>query len=509
MGSQTPVTELVPIDSNFQQNRQAILGLKAAFVISEALLEIPKADAPNPPVLPPDIYADTDGGDEVDAVNGNHYAWVRLPRWLNHRRITREQTEGTFISLDLCSAFPIYSELMRSIQFRRSAIQAQDLVKDSLGAYAQRSVFRTHESVGKLDGEAWPAVFSEVSNAKKSHRKRLQSSLQEVIYNISEGDLDQPDTEALQKRLQVLILSSLLSNRVAYEPQRDQSSIEGRWQIDFVAEHFPESLVESLATIKTRTERSRNIRRIYGANVPDEFKDSADEFESIGQEAAMSFLVDFSWLASDLIVNHYEVRASKSYSMDSEEPVNLLEAADSSFDTSTKQTGLYHRTKTNLGNGHNHLRQSIFDTWPFDDESLALITCFEGWPMYFGLSANCVDAEVDKYEEQVVELASRAYTKLQKGGRIVIFPWNVIDKGEADEDMLETALGTWEQLGADIAIKPYSRQQLYKWMSSGERDHLVEHSPLFSTGKKIFYLLVVQKPLSELQKISLDTDDNP
>jgi len=73
---------------------------------------------------------------------GTAYAWKRLPRFLDdfkRIRTTLQQThQGELImGLDLGSSFPIYSELMRSVNLRKAGDYAERAVASSLGKLAE------------------------------------------------------------------------------------------------------------------------------------------------------------------------------------------------------------------------------------------------------------------------------------------------------------------------------------------------------------------------------------
>ncbi len=488
----------------------------ARFLIRQAMAPLDEA-TPLPLLDEVDRLEEVRSIERENDLDGQHYAWIRLPRWLHHRRQTIKETTGSFVAVDLCSAFPVYSEMLRSVHFRRCFVKAKNVFANSIEEYSHGES-SPRDGATSINRILKRDVLANFMGKRSNERALAISVVQQVLYTLQESDVFD-DEEATQHRLEDLILSGFVHNTAVYRTLGRADTIEGRWQMDTVAQSAEQTLLDTLAHLQVLTPESHIVRKQLasvqkllaeeGLIPKGGFRIKTDEHMALGYEHAFSFLTDLAHIVSRGILRDNLARPFRAISVDLVDAEQLLVAASSSFDCETKATGLYWRAYNNLKSGRDHLQLDIFDEQDltFPEESVALFTCFEGWPLHFHLPDDSSSESTEQYRQQALALARRRYSELQKGGRIIIFPWNIIDKNEIDEAILEDVLETWEMLLADVTIKPYSRRQLYEWMSARERDQLVEHSPLFKTGKKTFYLLIVQKPHEGSNPIFSGVDD--
>ena len=142
-----------------------------------------------------------------------------------------------------------------------------------------------------------------------------------------------------------------------------------------------------------------------------------------------------------------------------------------------------------------HIVGDALQPLPFPDCSLALITCFDGWPFHFKLDG-FTDSQLEELAVLAVATLKNWYDKLIYGGKAIIFPWTIEGNDPTSEQvLLNITAEVGRQTGTGISLKLFHRETLEEWMSEGDRQLTDDlSSRIFANDKTFFQALIIEKP---------------
>lgn len=382
------------------------------------------------------------------AISGHSYAWGKTARNISEDDIeqTLEETEGDFFLVDLCSAFPLFAQILRERHKKeRCYTQAKRIMGELLNALQTsprkipdelRGEFNTaSEMTGKnrkLRGAMAP------KNAIL--RKVLTSLIEDLLYDPPPTNQDDPE-----KQVASTLLGEFQTYSTYYEDvfELEEKVGRGRWQI------------------RTAQNADTTLH---------------SQFEEILREEADKFMTGLSVFLAKKILPH--IRKFRAISLDILTPQELRDESRKSFPDEFKNTEFYRR----IDELKDHVLTNV-SYMPFQSESVSFFTCFEGWPFdKLGFS-----------ETQVRDMAIWTLISLKPGGRALFFPWQVQDKTPQDRSQLESIERLWKSMGARITRREFTRDELKGQMADRELV-LVDHSPVFQEPNDVFTALIVEKP---------------
>lgn len=444
------------------------------------------------PVVDEDFYDDFTDVEETEGTEmGVHYAWLRLPRWLDDRREAINATTGTINILDLGSAFPIYSELQRSVYYYRCNRKANAITMEFITT-----------GIGEMYGGDIPkdvgqAIRTGLHPKHGSQRAMLQGVLQSVLYKLKDGDFDDRDSTTV---LTDMILYDLMTETNIYKTLFNSKNYDGRQHIDAVAVSHGKSFFDMFSEHQVQDARSQAIQRLR-REFPDIMQminqDVLDKSKHpVGTSRALEFCLDAANHLAKKIVELGLDRPFRVVSADLASPEILREDSERSFDAYTKRTGIYTRTVQNILRMRDHqqvdmLNPRFLDTVP--DESLTLITIFDSFPIYFKMPEDASERDLKLYRSIVLNFMDNLGKKLKPNGRMIIFPWDVDGKSILDSKLLEDCEMALMNAGCEVTGKRKRRQDLTFWMNDMERELLQNHSAIFKAKSDRFEVLYVRK----------------
>lgn len=450
-----------------------------------------------------------------DQKEGQHFAWVQLLRFLSHSRRARKETEGAVLHLDVCSSVPLGSELQRSLDFTRCEIYASGLIENLLGQEIE-PIYG--------DPQATELVRKFLAPKRSLPRQLLKSHLRRVLYTIGEDEA-QPGTAPEQ-------LSSLLAGRLMFESAwgtdlyvtgRDHGHYEGRMAIDTTVHETDKTLLDMASEVGTPTAKAiearenhrrelDELRESFGkpqsnkekhelnrlkGEVDKKYAGAVNEVEPIGRHRAADVLYDICKSLAESAVAGNMARPLRSISIDREDPNRLIAEAERSFERETRRMGLYYRSLERLAMppeiGDHHtadiLDPSYWEQIP--DNSVSLITSFEGFPLLFEEPEEPVPGVLT-----IEEAAGVLYQKLKVNGYLVLFAWGINGELANGQPTLKKIIANWSEQGADISVKYYRRDILLEAISNSYDISLIGKSAIFDPDgdpDDLLELMVVQK----------------
>lgn len=386
--------------------------------------------------------------EEEREITGQVYAWGKTARLLTEPHFTQamDDTSGNFVCVDLCSAYPIYREIMTGRHKERCMQQAVRLV----GSFIHD--LQSPLNKGRLpfvdrfaavnEGENLKILRQKLASRELSPRQLMEASIFNLI-------LSPPEESALKNHLLSELTNSKETQRVVTEPSGKPGD-KGTWG------YFQPVALET--TLK------QELEEILG--------DFTDEF----------FDVTAGYFASRLTGR---LRKTSIVSLDIADFGDIVREAEESFPKLFSDT-LFFRSAAEKDR---HIQAAI-QALPFARESVSFYSCVEGWPFYrCGLG-----------QKEHLGIARTITATLKPGGRAVFFPWQIQSGAEEDSNQDRQGLAEienfWREKGMIITYYDCGRLELMERMVDRELT-LTNHSPVFAEPTDNFVVLVVQKPKCE------------
>lgn len=376
-------------------------------------------------------------------VNGNSYAWGKTARLIcePHYLQTLQNTIGTFVAIDLCSAFPLWPQIMRERHLSTCYDEARKIVGRTIVSLNTKQSKLAPDlqlpSLSEFDDEAKKRLRIAVSDKVSLPRKLIEAVVQEIL-------LAPPQPESAGR----FLFKRLVSAKTSYhkEFELEEKVGRGRWEI-------------ILTTINPRTLKEYLV-------------------DLLGDKKTTAFLTDLSMFLSKQCLPLPRKRLA--YSLDIDDPQLILNAVHESFPQYVINTQFFSRAGLLAGK---HIVADVAKL-PFEPNTVSLYTCVEGYPYYFR----------DLPYEDHLAFFSNIYQTLKPGGRAVFFPWQIRFEGSKHRAMLLEIEKYCESIGAKVYKKEYEAEEVIAQM--GDREAMLTlHSPIFTDEERRETLteLVVEK----------------
>ncbi len=425
------------------------------------------------------------------------YAWERLPRWLTTIDDTfKKASDVPVVHLDLCSSVPLYAQMMRALEFKRSSERARELVAAMYSDTAPQQFPMAHELV-----EVHTAASDNSIRNKTPLRRLLVSAVQRVLYTRNSGDMAQGDTEESHQLFADRLAAEIANQQVIYDCDVSGDDSESKWQLKFYEESQDANLLDMFSRLAIRTPDAwaAGLRmKHYGVN--DEDRALAAERQPAGENLARDYI---QWLANGLaagIAGNERYRPARFISLDQSQPIDIASSSLQVTPESTRHMNMYSHALASLFDPNMHLVGDIFEPLPMPDNSVTLITCMDAWPFYSnfdGLSGEEIDGAIYK----ATEIIGNWYDKLAYNGKMVIFPWSVEGGNPRDAAILrQTAAQLSLRFGHAVQPHLFHRGTLMEFLSEADRTTATELSPIFKGDVDDIYALIIEKPAKALVK---------
>lgn len=450
-------------------------------------------------------YSDIISGAETLRDLEPGYAWERVPRFVAEIKETFDRVEADSLDcLDVGSSVPNYTQMLRAIQFGRSGDRARELEGPLFGS----PVFEKLRKNGRADLNPLVVALSKDRTA----RALLTAAIQEVLYGIT------PEEASSVEMLKHRFVHQLVNQRQIYLEEPGNIDIEAAWGIRFSAIETEQTYLELLTQLAIPSREATAARQRLqqrqqehaGSNPDQQTFDFVSEYDMADRTLAQQTtavgldLVSqyFAWQTDYLansIAGKSRFKPARFFSMDISEPSAIAMSSLVNTPATTRSMNLFSHAIGSLFDKRQHIKGDMFKPLHFPDNSLALITLFDGWPFHFQVPEG-VSPTPEKITNVALATMEHYYDKLAYGGEIVIFPWTLPNAGPEEEHLLKTIeVELGNRIRNNTSIKRYPSGVLKTFMMS-ESDKVTAESAsrIFLGGNDSYEVLVIQKPKKEI-----------
>lgn len=411
------------------------------------------------------------------------YAWARLARFLDVRRHAVDNTDGDITYVDLCSSFPLYPEILRSRhaeslfhEVRRAGASLQEDILNPRAFPSVHTLFSSPERQRISHG-----MFKRpVNDAGNSLRQQLIS----VVYNsLEEVCTARPDGKDGPRLIDSIRERMYTERSVTTRSEVSDEDLEARWQLkrDFTPTDKP--LAQTIADLFVPTERGvLDDGRTRRTEIP---------ITQVGEERAAAIVEDLSQFFAKKLSGL--VRPYRAVSVDMADPEILRAAAYHGFDENITSTSMFKRALEMNDHVQDDLMSFLVKQ---PSETVTLYTCFEGYPIYFGITPEMSETEIEEHTEMMKQILSEMFRTLVPGGVALMFPWQVLPESKENDLLLKKLTLHIKELGAEAEERLYHREEVLFWMTDKEREIALQRSPILQSGEEIITMLKFSKPKS-------------
>lgn len=432
------------------------------------------------------------------------YAWERLPGWLARiEQVFQDIGNAPIIALDIGSSVPIYVEMLRSLEFSRDRRRASGVVS---GLFNEASFSKLRERKGYLK-KLHTAVARD-----SAARELLETVVAECLYQITPREAQTGFSENEKSLLPFMESVIRKMTKVDYIYYEDESgTIESSWGLQISKDQKDITYIDRLSQLELPTYEafSAGVKLSQHFNSNDKTKFNTEELKELkeaAQEKASSnegIITEYIlWQVDQLarkIVGNRRYKPARFFSSDSADPKVTAASSLKHTPRPTQELHIFSRAIDSLVRSKCHLSHNIFDEPPFPDNSLALITCFDAWPLHFQKDPSRHTKDQD-FQTITVDVLEGLYKKLAPGGKIVIFPWRTSRKLYQDEKDDRKILNSVKielarRVGHGIDESTLHIQTLREEMMSQSDIHTSELlSPVINKRYEDVSALVITKP---------------
>lgn len=423
------------------------------------------------------------------------YAWVRLARFVDVRDEAVHGTEGKgdVLYVDLCSSFPLYAETLRSRHASRNFTLANRTIKE-LRDTMQHPNRALPSLVTWQEGSY--ADTTSISFVKNGLRNRffnrtltdegvtvgdqITSIVFEALESAPSTNLkgDARTTSLRDTIFELMHTSRRVVRRIP--PEQGETDLEARWLLKLEEAATQKTFADSLIHFPFATQTNLDENREFRSAIDIDFVEPKHA-EQVMREMA-------SYLASRIAPDSRPYRA---ISVDVAEPETLLTKATSGFGPDITMTNMYERARQL----RDHVQMDMYEflcQQPTD--SVTFYSCFEGFPIYFGVPEDIGDTE--DHLQYMQAIISEVFRSLQPGGIALFFPWNILPDTPQNQAIKSGLLLHLKRIGAEIDIRPYHREEVYHWMTDKERELATTTSPILQSDTELIEMVKITKPRS-------------
>lgn len=346
---------------------------------------------------------------------------------------------------------------------------------------------------------------------------------------LTPSDLDGPS--GFYMPLAKKIFAKLMGQHYIYEETREGTHVEGsrglhvdRYDIREPggADTYPTRLMRSLEvpTLGSLEARERlaakQLAMKRGALSPELFlaeteadRELARSTQAVGKNVIEYFVAWQARKLAQLIVNDpIRFKPARYLSMDYAEPMDIALSSLKNMPEVARSRPIYGHAVSSLFDPYQHIQGNMFEPLPFPDNSVTLITGFDGWPAHFRTDPEIHGPDAD-FGQVALNALLHFYQKLAFGGKIVISPWGTLRKDhrdeKADEKVLDGVLTEFStRTGQHAHVARASRSTFEGWMSVADRQ-IAEVSPIFQLRGDSVNSLVINKPKESSYKSAVKT----
>lgn len=384
-----------------------------------------------------------------DQVTGSAYAWGKTARIVCQPFYQQavENTQGPVVTLDLCSSYPIWPQILRE-EHRMNCF-------DNAGVFVGLAVRAIQDKHAELLGVPIPSLLKLEDNAKRRLRDKVspRKSTPRLLMQAALGDLlsSPPITTDRSEAIEIgtrRLMSKFASSVVIWNRVFELEELvgRGRWEI----------LIER-SGIKTFNQ----------------------EIENLVGDARQASRISADIAAFLSTMSAFMFRQHQVFSVDFADPDTLRANAAESFPGYIKKTEFFQKA----GRLKDHVTADIFHA-PFNPESATFLSCVEGYPFYFK----------DLSPEGHAYIADTAAELLKPGGKAVFFPWHIYGFRNGGRRVLNNIEGHWRNAGLRVRKKSYYKGDLEAQM--GDRETMLTmRSPVFADSTRSnLTALILEKP---------------
>ena len=380
---------------------------------------------------------------------GISYAWGRTARLVCQNDFVRSylNTKGDFVSLDLCSAFPMWPQILRELHRDNCFTHSVEIVDEFMEEMSSEAGQTSW--IAELDPKFKKNFLKTFSRPRI--RNTLHIAIQDTLYSPPNVD-DKSDAQNIEQELANIFLYRF-KNRVV---TRERS----------YHKDFPGEKIREITKWRTFEEEVKLLR---------------------GEKEADLFIQNLAtWVAPRCLPY---LRNFRALSLDVEDHHKLLRDAGKFFSQAVKDFSNFFGQTASF---RDHFRADALRP-PFAPNSISFISSIEGYPWLF--SDIPLDWDTGKSNDPGSHLNFADYIKdtLKPGGRAVFFPWTTRENKPNDASILKFVARYWSFVGMNVYRRKYDSGKLLEGMGDRERV-LAAMSPLFTDFKDELYALIVEKP---------------
>lgn len=362
-------------------------------------------------------------------------------------------TKKPFVLVDLCSAYPIFAQILRE----RRKEDRFNLAKKIVGQFSNNFDAKPEDLPAELE---MPSTQELTKDEKRSIRNMISPK---------SGDV---------RSLLRAIVTDLLYSPPYFKPQistEEKAGVIGErilYQMNYRKDHY-----ERINELTELTHHGGNWSLIVPRRVT---KSVRERIAAVaGDEKTEDLLIDFSRHLSAQIAPSIEVY--EVVTLDLKTPKFIRAGAERSFPDVFKSTKFFRKAGFLDGS---HLRANLM-AWPLGEEGVNVFTCIEGWPFYFG-----------EEEEACIDIAENMAKSLKPGGKAVIFPWILNGNyASGEDDILARIEDVWASMGLVITKEEWQKKELEANMTDRELVLLI-NSPVFKSGAETLTTVILEKPVA-------------
>lgn len=400
---------------------------------------------------------------------GQTYAWGKTARYICEQALdtATQNTSGRFVAVDLCSATPIWPEIMKEIHFEDCYSQAVRTVSEATYKlqWEQQRLPETERIpiMDNLDSDTRNALIQTITPRRSNARVLLQAALQEILFN-PPPTTDTENLTSMEEDVQERLVRCLEYSLVSFDKifEREEFVGKGRWQI----------YVERV-----------NANTFYEIVT-----------DLIGEEKSKKFLFDITRFLSRKISPL--LRRHSVLSLDIMPRKQILLDAGNSFPEDFRKTVFFLRATS----FRDHVTANTL-ALPFRNESISFYSSIEGYPYYLPKTPFVTQAPTNSpfYPGHPLDhqtFAEDIYRTLKPGGIAIFAPFAFPATRYSTSNKLLDLANYWRDKGMIVTEQTYSLEKLKKQM--GDRELLLTSaSPVFRDHRrKYLHVLVVEKPRS-------------
>lgn len=390
-------------------------------------------------------------------ISGEAYAWGKMAYsiYRSHSIEAYRNVRGHSLAVDLCSSFPLNSQILRD-HYREGIFPiARGIITNLINELG--SNYQGNRAI-------YPPALS------KEPKQKLISELTASFSPI--------------RRFLTVATLDLLCESLVTDKNKDNAD-KIITQMDYILKKFYHHAWNGERLISLDFYIKMGMERLYGQNQErtlDKLIRSTTGIED--PLPLLNRLALYIAAACTLIPRRFTV-----LSLDNEVPDKLRRGSQKGFPELFQTINfVFNRAWDNMHKYH--LQADIFNL-PFSKNSLSFITSVEGYPFYFpGLPL-----EDKNQKPNHLAFAQSVIDVLKPGGRAVFFPWHTKRQTRQDAENLKEVERFWKEKGMNVRKERHNRFKLLMEMGEREKD-LAEHSPLFTGDphRMNYTALVLIKP---------------